>query len=96
MTQSPQPVLALDIGGTQIAAAAVDDGGRVVSSTRVALPNSLARTQPLPEEGAHSAADPAEADPEVVWSALTGAIARISEDLAQDSHYGSLLADVLE
>ncbi|MGH8868790.1 MAG: ROK family protein [Actinomycetes bacterium] len=35
----PQPVLALDVGGTKLAAALVDPGGRVLSASQVATPH---------------------------------------------------------
>lgn len=83
---APQPYLALDIGGTQLAAAAVDHGGRVVRSARVPMPNSLARTRVDVESDDVAVQSPGD-DPEVVWAALVGVITRIVEDLATDSHY---------
>ncbi len=87
MTLSDQPYLALDIGGTQIAAAAVDDGGRVIRSARVALPHSIAHTNPDldAEQSAALAASATEVDPEQVWTALLGAIGRVCEELAAES-----------
>lgn len=74
----PRPVLALDVGGTKLAAAVVDRGGRVLTTARVPTP----RPDGGPDGG------PANGAAETVWRTLVRLITEVTTQAGMAGNSG--------